>query len=297
MLNRRIGTFIVVAESGSFSLAAKQLFVSAVSVKKQMDSLEAEVGVKLFHRTNRGVGLTDAGRILLDAAKRMRQMSDSTLREMRRASEAEKPMVKVGTSLLRPCSRLLDIWSRNDMDADYGIEIVSFDDGTELDSVIGELGSRIDCFLGPCDAPAWHEMCNVLKLGFYECKIAVPRSHSLACESALTWDDLSGQSLMLVKPGSSPVLDSIRSEIESHHPGIEIVDTPSFYSIDTFNECERRSILLETLDAWDNVHPGFVSIPMDWSYRVPFGLLYSKNPSPEMERFASGLSDARRTSS
>ena len=40
---------------------------------------------------------------------------------------------------------------------------------------------------------------NVLKQGFYERKITAPRHHPLAAKMALAWDNLDGQSLMLVK--------------------------------------------------------------------------------------------------
>lgn len=289
MLDTRIETFLKVVKAGSFSQAARQLFVSVVSVKKQMDSLEAEYGIRLLDRTNRGVGLTDAGRVLYESARHMKQLSDATVREMRVMAKMERPMIRVGTSLLRPCSRLLEAWSRIGADSDFGIEVVTFDDGSELNEVVAQLGLRIDCFLGPCDAPSWHETCNVMELGFFDCMIAVPRHHPLSGKASLVWGDLDGQSLMLVKEGSSPVLDSIRREIEDRHPEIAIVDTPDFYSIETFNECDRKSILMETLDAWSNVHPGFVSLPMDWAYRVPFGLLYSKSPSAEMRLFADEL--------
>lgn len=289
MLDTRITTFLKVVKAGSFSQAARQLFVSAVSVKKQMDSLESEYGVRLLDRTNRGVGPTDAGRVLYESARYVEQLSDAMIREMRAASKVARRTVRVGTSLLRPCSRLLEEWSRIGTDSDFGIEVVTFDDGSELNEVIAQLGSHVDCFLGPCDAPSWREMCNVAELGFFDCMIAVPRRHPLSGRASLTWEDLAGQALLLVKEGSSPVLDSLRHEIEDRHPEIEIVDTPDFYSIETFNECERRSILMETLDAWKNVHPGFVSLPMDWEYKVPFGLFYSKDPSAEMRLFAREL--------
>lgn len=105
--------------------------------------------------------------------------------------------------------------------------MATFDDGIESTEAILQLGSRIDCFLGPRDATSWRETCNVVNLGFY--------------------------------------------------------------SIETFNECDRRSILMETLDAWSNVHPGFASLRMDWGYRIPFGLIFSKAPSAEMELFAEEL--------
>lgn len=292
MLDTRIKTFIRTADAKSFSQAAKQLYISAVSVKKQMDSLESEYKVRLLDRTNRGVRLTDAGKILYESAKHMEQLSDTTIREIQTISKAQKPMIKVGTSLLRPCSRLLETWSRIGAESELGIEIITFDDGSELNEVISQLGSRIDCLVGPCDAPSWHKTCNVVELGFFDCMIAVPTSHPLSHKASLSWEDLNGQSIMLVKKGLSPVLDSLHQEIEEHHPEITIVDTPDFYSINTFNECNYRSILMETLDAWSNIHPGFVSLPMAWSYKTPFGLLYSKSPSAEMQLFADKLASS-----
>ena len=45
MLDKRVTTFIQVVESGSIAKAARLLYLSKVSVKAQMDSLEAEMGV------------------------------------------------------------------------------------------------------------------------------------------------------------------------------------------------------------------------------------------------------------
>ena len=285
MLDNRVKTFMKAVDTGSFSLASKELFISSVSIKKQMDSLESELGVKLLERTNRGIKPTAAGEIFYGSAARIRQISDSTLDQMKAFSRQEKPTIKVGTSILRPCSRFLDIWARIDSSDEFSIEIVPFEDGQNLDKVIANLGNGIDCFLGPCDAPRWFEICNVLKLGFYHCAIAVPKQHELADRGSLTWDDLEGRSLMLIEQGISPVLDSLRSEIVNHRPGITIIDTPNVYGIDTFNECEREGCLMETLDIWKDVHPGFVTLPMEWAYQIPYGLFYSKNPTEKMVRF------------
>ena len=285
MLDNRVKTFMKVIDTGSFSLASKELFISSVSIKKQMDSLEAELGVKLLERTNRGIKPTSAGEVFYGSAARIRQISDSTLGRIKAFPRQERPTIKVGTSILRPCSRFLDIWARVGSSDEFGIEIVAFEDGKNVDKVIADLGNGIDCFLGPCDAPRWLELCNVLMLGFYDCAIAVPKQHVLSDRNSLTWDDLEEKSLMLIEQGTSPILDSLRSEIENCHTSITIVDTPDVYGIDTFNECEREGCLMETLDIWRDVHPGFVTLPMDWAYRIPYGLFYSKNPTEKMVRF------------
>jgi LysR family glycine cleavage system transcriptional activator len=51
----------------SFSRAADELCVTHAAVSHQIKSLEDYVGVRLFHRSNRGVRLTEAGESLLPA--------------------------------------------------------------------------------------------------------------------------------------------------------------------------------------------------------------------------------------
>jgi DNA-binding transcriptional LysR family regulator len=63
---RRLRTFLTAANVGSFTGAAKQLFMTHSAVSQQMAILEREVGIPLIERTARGIELTDAGRILAD---------------------------------------------------------------------------------------------------------------------------------------------------------------------------------------------------------------------------------------
>ena len=62
----RLAVFAAVAEASSFSVAAKQLGVPRSTVSRAIAALEAEVGVMLLHRTTRSVGLSPAGRVLLE---------------------------------------------------------------------------------------------------------------------------------------------------------------------------------------------------------------------------------------
>jgi LysR family transcriptional regulator, glycine cleavage system transcriptional activator len=53
--------FEAAARNESFTLAAQELFVTHAAVSRHMRDLEEWLGVQLFHRTGRGVKLTDAG--------------------------------------------------------------------------------------------------------------------------------------------------------------------------------------------------------------------------------------------
>ncbi|SHJ91970.1 DNA-binding transcriptional regulator, LysR family [Hathewaya proteolytica DSM 3090] len=56
--------FKTVAEQGSFSLAAKKMYISQPAVSQAINQLESQLSVTLFKRTSRGVSLTSEGNML-----------------------------------------------------------------------------------------------------------------------------------------------------------------------------------------------------------------------------------------
>ena len=54
MFDGRLETFIKVAECGSFTKAADELYITPTAVMKQINALEGELSAKLFERTNHG---------------------------------------------------------------------------------------------------------------------------------------------------------------------------------------------------------------------------------------------------
>ncbi|WP_028229164.1 LysR family transcriptional regulator [Paraburkholderia ferrariae] len=69
--------FLLVAESGSFSEAARRASVATSVIKKRVDQLEDHTRLALFSRTTRSITLTDAGRRHWQAIQRaVREMED-----------------------------------------------------------------------------------------------------------------------------------------------------------------------------------------------------------------------------
>ena len=68
---QKIETFLSAAENPSLSEAAKQLHLSQPTVSHQIKLLEQELGNTLFVRSNTGLQLTEAGRLLLPWARRL----------------------------------------------------------------------------------------------------------------------------------------------------------------------------------------------------------------------------------
>ena len=59
---KQLKYFIVCAETGSISEAAKLLYTTQPSVSKAIKALEEEMGIVLFERMPRGIALTAKGR-------------------------------------------------------------------------------------------------------------------------------------------------------------------------------------------------------------------------------------------
>lgn len=61
--------FVKVARAGSISRTAIELGIEQSTLTRHIAKLEADLGVRLFHRSGRGVVLTDAGSLLLSRAQ------------------------------------------------------------------------------------------------------------------------------------------------------------------------------------------------------------------------------------
>lgn len=287
MYNPVLDTFITVAECGSFTKASELLYISPTAVMKQMNTLEAHLDVKLTERTPTGVKLTAAGEIIYRDAKFMKDYSKKSLAEAKAAEHSYDTTFCVGTSLLNPAKPFMDIWYRvNKKFPDYKLHLVPFEDDHDgILSEIKKLGEKFDFLIGVCDSKAWLSLCNFMPLGRYKKMIAVSREHRLARKSSIGLEDLYGETLMMVKSGDSGVNDFIRNDLEKNHPQIHIEDTPQFYDLSVFNRCAETGNVLLTIECWQEVHPGLVSIPVNWDYSIPYGLLYSLNAPDDVKRF------------
>lgn len=62
---------LTIADCGSMNEAAKQLFISQPSLSETMKELEAEIGLQIFQRSNRGIVITPEGEEFLGYARQV----------------------------------------------------------------------------------------------------------------------------------------------------------------------------------------------------------------------------------
>ncbi|RYH11312.1 LysR family transcriptional regulator [Tropicimonas sp. IMCC6043] len=87
--------FVATAQSGSFTAAADQLGVSNRLTSKYVAELEARLGVRLFQRTTRRVGLTPAGEDLLARAPALLDDLDELLAEIAEGSHGFSGVIRI----------------------------------------------------------------------------------------------------------------------------------------------------------------------------------------------------------
>lgn len=105
---RRLGVFVRVVEEGSFAAAARALDLPRSAVSQAVAGLEAELGVRLLHRSTRAMTITDAGAELhARAAPALRTLAEATEAARDRGGPLRGRVrvtapVEVGTRLLEP---------------------------------------------------------------------------------------------------------------------------------------------------------------------------------------------------
>lgn len=285
MYDTKLETFVQIVHDGSFAKAAEHLYISSVSVMKQINSLEESINVKLFDRTPQGVTLTKAGTYFYQATTKYMAKAEQIIQHSREIGNQEKRTIRIGTSLLRSAQPLMELWSGLSNQHAYQIELVSFeDDPLSMQRMFMNLGNKIDLFVGPVNSEQIETgPYRIYNLPDVRAYWGVPINNPLANKEKLTDSDLVTEKVLLVKRGMSSKLDQLRDHLEQSQ--IQVVDTESFYDINTFNICSQNNYIMETLSIWQQAYSPIKSVAMDFPFSMPYGMVYSENASKTVTDF------------
>lgn len=87
---RQLESLREIVRQGSFTAAARALHMTQPAISQHVKSLEQEVGARLLHRDGRGVTLTAAGGLLLEAAETALGAAAEALRRIRESQAPER---------------------------------------------------------------------------------------------------------------------------------------------------------------------------------------------------------------
>ncbi|KGJ03436.1 LysR family transcriptional regulator [Paracoccus halophilus] len=203
---------LAVAEYLNFRHAANALGVAQSSVSARVKGLEENLGILLFERHARGVRLTEAGRHFVERIAAGVDQLDHAVKTASMTAAGKWGRLRIGIHALIPGSFLADLIAQYREDHP-GIE-VEMTEGTARDAVMQLRADRLDVafVVGKLELPD----CHTRPIWTEPLVAVLPEQHCLAGQSAITWGDLAGETLLVRYGGTGP---QVHDHIVLRHAG------------------------------------------------------------------------------
>jgi len=133
--------FEAAARLGGFTRAAVELGVSQAAVSKQVQQLEADLGLSLFRRAHRRAELTDDGKALFDVTSRSLGDIARTMAALRTRDQSRSTVI-AATLAMSHFWLMPRIPAFNQHHPDVPVRIVSQDDMVDLRSGVADMAIR-----------------------------------------------------------------------------------------------------------------------------------------------------------
>ena len=275
-----------VAQSGSMTKAADALFISRPALVQQVKAAEAKLGFTVFERTAKGVSLTQVGKMFLEEGSPIINDYEQLYQKCLTLINQKPKTVVIGTLpdiysplLLAVCKKFrkiypnVDIVFKRESFADYFPAFLAGDFDITSDYMFNfakDLLDKPDIEILPCSP--------------YQLNICVPKGDPLAGLKMASFENLRGRKLIMHARGLSKADDVLRDYLETHEPSIKIVDFP-FYSHELFIKALIEDYLLVCVKQYCLEKFNFSQVPMNWNFPVERGIVYRKDPTPEVKDF------------
>lgn len=92
---------LTVLKEGSFTAAAKRLYISQPSLSQMVKAAESRLGAPIFDRTTDPITLTPAGKLYVEAVLQVRGITENLAKQVRELTEEERGVLHIGISIQR----------------------------------------------------------------------------------------------------------------------------------------------------------------------------------------------------
>jgi DNA-binding transcriptional LysR family regulator len=192
---RQLRYLQVLAEELHFGRAAQRLGIAQPALTQQIQSLERDLGARLFQRTKRSVHLTIAGRLTLEQATRTLEQAERTATVARKAGRGEQGSVAIGYVGSAAFSGILSkiTFDYRKTSPDIELHLHELDITQQVDDVYN---GRIDVgFIRP-PVRQWPDGMTSLTLSREPIIVALPKGHPLSRRRAVPIAALANESFV-----------------------------------------------------------------------------------------------------
>ena len=280
----QLENFIAVAEAGSFSAAAEQLYISPQALIQQIAKMEAELGFKLFFRNSKGVRLNAAGEEYYQGIKGMlaqyRACTDAAARKAKKAATLRVGLPdNINSSFLLS---ICDVFRRRHPEIKLHFENYSIEDtGKALSQ------GRIDiCAQIKAANESSFFSLPLFPVGHF---CLVTHNHPLAAKKSIKLEDLIGYTAGVWGPLST--YKNFSSVISERGLQIRLQSLPENFS-EALIFCVEGNVMLGSAPLIDYLKGSLAIVPFDFDFGIDYYLSYVDENNEVVQAFLAAAKEA-----
>ncbi|MDQ7990753.1 MAG: LysR substrate-binding domain-containing protein [Candidatus Dactylopiibacterium sp.] len=196
MSNARLHAFLMVAQHGGFSAASRACGLSQPTLTTQVQSLEQQYRVELFHRRGRRIELSAVGQRLLPVVRQMAALEVEACNLLHDCGELNRGHLKLGAVGPFHVTEMVDAYRRHYPRIEVSIRIGnSAEVFQDLENYVVDIGVLARFH----EAPGF----STLRYACHPIILFVHQAHAFATREAVSIRELEGQPLLKREQGSS----------------------------------------------------------------------------------------------
>ncbi len=223
MIDIKLETFLKVTEEKNFTKAAEKLSLTQPAVSHHINTLEKELGIKLFSRGKGEIKLTSGGEILLRYAKRMQAMYEKMITELN-DSEKHKTSLRIGITHTAENNIMAEVLAKySNLNSGISITIIT-ETIKNLYDMLGNYELDMAVTEGKSTNPEFSSL--MLDTDYLVC--VVSNNNPLALQSMVTLSELKKERMIMRLPSSATrllfeaTLESLDDSIDNFNVILEV---------------------------------------------------------------------------
>ena len=273
---KQLECFIEVAKTMNFTRAAQNLYITQPAVTHQIQTLEDELGLKLFIRSKHNVELTPAGQSFYNDAQDILTRFNIAVAKAKNYSKEFEANLSIGYEGNVEVKYLSDILSIYKERMAYVHLYIKMADAVEKSNLFAR--DKLDIVFTVKESIDKLKDINYIELYKAKFVCVVPKNHSLSHNSKISITDLKGQSLILLDPIRCPSeMARVQKNIKDTCP-----ESIVYYSDSALNSYTMIKGRLGIAVMPNFVCPedsGLVFIPIETKEIISYGIAWYKNNS------------------